>query len=178
MQAAGSRSARKSPVISRRGSSHAANAFVDQVIQLVVHLPERLANEIGHDEYRRRNPFSLQHRERLLVDVPVAVVERHGGDRLVEAPAAGDVLADLIQVTNVKWRPMQSRWRSNILRADQHARHLGARSRRRSLRPRGGSRERAAASRPRASAAAKPWSATCEIVEARARFECQRQWTR
>ena len=124
IHAAGRRSERKRSVISRRGSCHAANALVTRWYSLSCTCQNGSADEIRHDEDTRRDPFPLQDRKRVLVNVAIAVVERHRGHRLVEAPAAGEVLADLVEGDEREMAADAVEVPLEHPAADEHARHL------------------------------------------------------
>ena len=96
--------------------------------QLVVDLPAWCADEVGHDEDRRRNAFALQNRERMLVVVPVPIVEGDGGDVFGEGPAGGQMLADVVERGESEMAADQVEVPLEHCRAGQHARHLATRA--------------------------------------------------
>jgi hypothetical protein len=98
-----------------------------EAVEPVVDLPERLPDKVGHNENSSRNPSTLEHRERLLVHVPVPIVERHGSHRLRERSPTGDALADLVQTheSEVAADPVDVPLEHRA--AHEHAGHLGPR---------------------------------------------------
>ena len=69
----------------------------EEEIQLVIDLEARCSDEVRHQEHDRRNAFSRQKRERILVDVGISVVERDHGHRLVEWLSGREVRVEIVE---------------------------------------------------------------------------------
>src|SRR6478672_5881914 len=69
----------------------------DQVIELVVDLPRGPAGQVGYYEHRRRNTFAFEHRQRELIDISIAIVERDCGNWFVERLTVEESVANLVE---------------------------------------------------------------------------------
>ncbi len=100
-----------------------------EVIQLVVDLPERAADEIRHDKHRGRNALAFEDRQRVVIDVLIPVVERDCGHRLLERDAALVVRANLVERDELERLREAVEMPLEHRSAGEHARHLDARFR-------------------------------------------------
>ena len=68
--------------------------FGNEVVQLVVRLPRGTADQVCDDEHRGGDPLALEHRQRLLVDIAIPVVEGDRSDWILERRPVEQMIAD------------------------------------------------------------------------------------
>src|SRR5687768_2015987 len=104
--------------------------LVDEVIELVVGLPARPIDEIGHDEHRRGYALTAQVRERVLIHIAISVIERDRRNRIIERCSAGQAIADVVERYEAETFTDRLDVPLEHFLADEHARVFNLRRRR------------------------------------------------